>query len=416
MYNNYICEGLAGCPKEYRSGNTKYELRDDGTSCWLDTYGRGAGECPCPGGYTNMGLYCYRWWPPNSQTCNCRSDQDRNGALCYPKCKPGYSSFGCCLCQPDGGPRIVLTAFQRDSCFNRAYDTSWNRFFKYIDGMYQKYLLTKPLQFFMIQTFFQAPTDASGTVKQIFSQLETQPYQIARRANTTYYVTEYFREKGYAPNISMVDDAGPDSVQLTSVVQENARKLYNLPNLSDLNTLPLNRYPFVGSHDSATGYKGNNTRVNLTLQTPTVAAQSLSFIDQYRNGGIRFFDCRIDFFRSNTSQTLGLDGNHLLFQHTVPLEYVKDDPNFADLLNQSITDREIILLYFSHSDYKSEAKTYMQNFFNSKYASNSFCLEKIQDLQNTMQYYKGQSKYILYYCDDDQNLLIDNWDSSITCL
>ena len=411
MHNNYICEGLAGCPKEYRSGNTKYELRDDGTSCWLDTYGRGAGECPCPGGYTNMGLYCYKWWPPNSQTCNCRSDQDRNGALCYPKCKPGYNSFGCCLCQPDGGPRIVLTAFQRDSCFNRAYDPSWNRFFKYVDDMYKKYK-TEPEELFMIQTFFQAPTDASGTVKQIFSQLETQPYQIARRANTTYYVTEYFRQKGYSPNISMVDDAGPDSAELARVVKANAIKLYNL----DLNNLALNRYPFVGSHDSATGYKGNNSRVNLTLQTPAVVAQSLSFIDQYRNGGIRFFDCRIDFFRSKTSQNLGLDGKRLLFQHTVPLEYVEDDKNFADLLNQAISDKEIILLSLSHSEYKSDAKTYMMNFFNTRYPNNSFCLQNKGDLKKTMQSYKDKGQYILYYCDDGAELLKDNWDSTITCL
>jgi hypothetical protein len=286
--------------------------------------------------------------------------------------------------------------------------------------MYKKYIDTKPDELFMIQTFFQAPTDASGTVKQIFSQLETQPYQIARRANTTYYVTEYFRQKGYAPNISAVDDAGPDSAELVRVVKANAIRLYNL----DLNNLALNRYPFVGSHDSATGYKGNNSRVNLTLQTPAVVAQSLSFIDQYRNGGIRFFDCRIDFFRSKTSQNLGLDGNHLLFQHTVPLEYAKNDQNFADLLNQAISDKEIILLSLSHSEYKSEAKTYMMNFFNTRYPNNSFCLQNkgdpkkqiTGDLEKPIKFYKDTGKYILYYCDDDQNLLIDNWDSTITCL
>lgn len=359
-----------------------------------------------------MGLYCYKWWPPNSQKCNCRDDQERNGALCYPKCKPGYSNFGCCLCQPEGGPRIVLTAFQRDSCFNRKY-SSWNRLFNYIEQKYIEYKNTKPQKLFMIQTFFQAPSDASGTVKQIFSQLESQPYGIARRANANYYVAEYLKDKGFAPNISMVDDAGSDSVYLKNIVEENARKIYSQ---SDLLNLPVNRYPFVGSHDSATGYSGDNLRVNAELKIPTVVAQSLNFLDQYTLGGIRFFDCRIDFFRSETSRKLGLDPNHLLFQHTVPLEYVKDDQNFRNLLNKCIQDQQIILIYFSHSDYKEEAKNYIINFMNINYKNNSFCIEDINQLNQSMKYYKDKEQYILYYCDDQNNLLIDNWVSSITCI
>lgn len=47
---------------------------------------------------------------------SCRNDEDRNGALCYPKCRPGYRAVGCCLCEPDGGPGIKVTLGQRQYC------------------------------------------------------------------------------------------------------------------------------------------------------------------------------------------------------------------------------------------------------------------------------------------------------------
>jgi hypothetical protein len=47
------------------------QLRDDGTSCWLDAYGRGVGTFP-----------------------GCASDEEKDGALCYPKCRDGYKGIG----------------------------------------------------------------------------------------------------------------------------------------------------------------------------------------------------------------------------------------------------------------------------------------------------------------------------------
>jgi len=47
------------------------QLRDDGTSCWLDAYGRGVGVFP-----------------------GCASDEEKDGALCYPKCRDGYKGIG----------------------------------------------------------------------------------------------------------------------------------------------------------------------------------------------------------------------------------------------------------------------------------------------------------------------------------
>lgn len=44
-------------------------MRDDGLSCWEDTYGRGVGR-----------------------PLGCASDEELKGGLCYPKCRPGYKS------------------------------------------------------------------------------------------------------------------------------------------------------------------------------------------------------------------------------------------------------------------------------------------------------------------------------------
>ena len=100
--------------------------RDDGTSCWLDTYGRGVGSSAvhiygkgccctawgcchnCPPGYTDDGCTCRK--------DSCSADEEWSASMCYPRCKPGYESVGCCLCQPHGGPRITKTAFDRYQC------------------------------------------------------------------------------------------------------------------------------------------------------------------------------------------------------------------------------------------------------------------------------------------------------------
>ena len=153
-------------------------LRDDGTSCWKDSYGRGAGRIPdkagCPNGWRDDGTSCwedlscntwddgfyntswgrwgcdgpcndktylwggytgcndcYRTWIPvlktscsgcgcikqnlfDRQTCN--GNEEKNGALCYPKCDAGYYPAGCCICEPDGGPGIKTTLFDRQYC------------------------------------------------------------------------------------------------------------------------------------------------------------------------------------------------------------------------------------------------------------------------------------------------------------
>jgi len=120
--------------------------------CWLDSYGRGVGDIPdsCESGHTRIGLLCYPDCPTGYSRfgfdchSDCPSDFRYDGLFCrkaeygrgagypwkfgdglnddgmfsrceeaegkgncekwgavvYPKCKPGYDSFGCCICRP----------------------------------------------------------------------------------------------------------------------------------------------------------------------------------------------------------------------------------------------------------------------------------------------------------------------------
>ena len=80
--------------------------RDDGAFCAKPgPYGRGAGRSPCTGcsGCTGCGWGgCSGCSGCSScSTSHCRSSEDVNGLLCYPKCRAGFHNVGCCICSPD---------------------------------------------------------------------------------------------------------------------------------------------------------------------------------------------------------------------------------------------------------------------------------------------------------------------------
>jgi hypothetical protein len=107
--------------------------------CWKDSYGRGVGTIPnacpagfsatgfgtcskdCPAGFRNDGLFCakpaaygrgagYPWkfgdaafnLDPARNRCKNENPQgcEKDGAIIYPVCKPGYTKVGCCICSP----------------------------------------------------------------------------------------------------------------------------------------------------------------------------------------------------------------------------------------------------------------------------------------------------------------------------
>ena len=96
-----------GCNKYPPKAPCPAGMRDDGTSCWLDTYGRGTG----------WGNYGWGW---DETLRRCERGEGTQcewyGLVAYPKCKPGYQPVGCCLCEPVGGPGIKRTIFDRTKC------------------------------------------------------------------------------------------------------------------------------------------------------------------------------------------------------------------------------------------------------------------------------------------------------------
>jgi hypothetical protein len=107
--------GRAADKKSCDEFNPNYT--DDGTSCWANSYGRGTGW---PYTAWNSHEDCWnsdlakelvnKYGYKKEDTC------EWNGSIFYPKCKPGYKSVGCCMCEPDGGPGLKVDAFKRLKC------------------------------------------------------------------------------------------------------------------------------------------------------------------------------------------------------------------------------------------------------------------------------------------------------------
>jgi hypothetical protein len=97
--------------------------RDDGTSCWLEGYDRGAGripdKSPCPAGLRDDGTSCWKdtyWRGWGRSALRCNADEERNGALCYPLCRAGYSKSTVNICAPNDGAGIKVNIWDRQSC------------------------------------------------------------------------------------------------------------------------------------------------------------------------------------------------------------------------------------------------------------------------------------------------------------
>lgn len=97
----WYTRGVGKIPAKRPCSYYDSRYRDDGTSCWIDTYGRGAG---------------YALWDKGK--CEAENPQgcEQYGLLYYPKCNSGYKPVGCCLCEPDGGPRAMKRLSDRQYC------------------------------------------------------------------------------------------------------------------------------------------------------------------------------------------------------------------------------------------------------------------------------------------------------------
>jgi hypothetical protein len=176
---------------------------------------------------------------------------------------------------------------------------------------------------------------------------------------------------------------------------------------ADIN-LPLNRYPWLGSHDAATGYDSRkDVSAFLKLKFfPFLSTQNLNFYNQYLYGGARLFDLRV-----------GIPKKEMLFYHgKFSIQKVSKDESFLKLIKKAIEDKEIIVLWFNHYEDKnteSQIKNYIKNYLTDKNITNYTFLKNFDDLEKSYKYYLDNQKYILLLTD--QKLIRDNWNEKITC-
>ena len=439
-------ENYSSCPNQYYNNGTLFtgdDITESVGSCWLKDYSRLPGICRCPDGWNNTGQSCWTAFPPRSQSCEgCPEGEENANSLdhrCYPKCKNQYhpDSTGY-ICYPDNS-NWILSPDQRNSCYNRSSD-QWSDLIRYIDEKYSTYINTNPEKIFILQTMFQSPESATGQLENLAVLLNTWPSNIAEKAATTFFVKEYFKNKVYAPNVTLLDNiTDKECKELREVLETNAKNIYNI---NDINDLPVNRYPFIAAHDSATGYIGNNTAVRIISDLPSIRTQNINFSNQY-DCGARFFDCRVNYFKDfpilpdSWNNFLGpylpdwiknkeYDPNKPCFQHTLPLEYVEDDESFWEMIDKTINNNDLVFLYFSHcpgAENQTRMRPYLINLLDERCSDRYKVLETYEDCKVSVSTYKSNNYNILFFFERDDpylHLVEDNYHRDdgklVTCI
>jgi hypothetical protein len=223
---------------------------------------------------------------------------------------------------------------------------------------------------------------------------------------------------------------------------------------SILDKLPVNRYPFLGSHDSSTFVQMNTNitsplKILIGLKNEWLYTQSKDFFEQYQHG-IRVLDCRFQYFTSDSAITfrhgdgvaLGEDIGGIFF----PITHKKYE-SMDKFLSQAVTDKEIVILKITkeksikevldHPLYNNEnmslwtgtyfvtnpnaGKTsimanmayYLSNTHTNKnYLSNTAFITNETDLNRTVASFKSEGKYILIIMD---TFISTNWVANVVC-
>lgn len=167
---------------------------------------------------------------------------------------------------------------------------------------------------------------------------------------------------------------------------------------STMESLPVNRYPLLGSHDSTTG------DCSISCSIPFVRTQRLNTFDQYRFG-CRFFDVRLD-----------ISSSEIFFYHgQIRLMSLRSDLFFKKMLQSAVRETQFVVLYLSHYDQhnvlsiESDWKSYIDsiNLQNQVYTVNT-----LSDLERPVEFYTRKGIYILVV---PQEFVQDNYDQTVVC-
>jgi hypothetical protein len=222
--------------------------------------------------------------------------------------------------------------------------------------------------------------------------------------------------------------------------QEITLKLpYVPPSLVGLDQLPVNRYPFLGSHDSATFLQENTNRpwliTMLGYLNKWAYTQSLDFVKQYE-AGARYFDLRFQFsegdttvvFRHGDAQVAGMDLGIIFYPPSNP-KYISLD----HMLDKCIEEKECIIMSIKQEQgnkplYDGEPMTeplqpnrsiqsnfasYLRNSQTGKnYLPSIYWVNSAEELNHSVAWFKQQQKYIIAIRPD---VTRSNWDVSVVC-
>lgn len=177
------------------------------------------------------------------------------------------------------------------------------------------------------------------------------------------------------------------------------------------NDLPINRYPFVGSHDSA-AYQTNldlsDLGAALMGQVPLVLCQELNFVEQYTKGGCKFFDLRCILDKNQTE---------IRFAHgPIPLQLLNQDSSFERLLKEAIKNNDLLLLNVDAEKSGSELPKIMELWnkyvTNKNFVNKCYFINSLDDLKRSVGSYINSGKNILFLKNEHK---VGNWDGSQQC-
>jgi hypothetical protein len=214
---------------------------------------------------------------------------------------------------------------------------------------------------------------------------------------------------------------------------------YHPPDHKLLYNLPLNRYPFLGSHDAATFVQENTNRpwliVMLGYLNKWAYTQTIDFQKQYQEG-VRFFDFRFQYFnkdpgvifRHGDGKVAGMDLGIVFYQPSHP-KYISLDK----MLDQCISEQECIIINIkkevgdkplydgeSLTETLDPTRSIFSNFANylshsqtnKNYLPYVHWIQSGEDMRRSVNWYRQQNKYILI---SRSEFVHENWDVSVVC-
>jgi len=301
------------------------------------------------------------------------------------------------------------------------------------------------LVLFLIIISILAIVNNNKTEKDIASQ---------RDLSTTYKITLY-------------DSFGvmPSQYALDGYFTAPNPRLYNLP---------LNRYPFIGAHNAASGNKPllTDTPINVPVPivgdvvdlvkksdlgtiAPMLKTQSCTFLDLFYSY-VRYFDLKVailtdqliqnlDYIKKGIVDKLGLDNSVAnaifgFFRQTIPsipqlvdvLFFIYDEQNktnavvpllpirfdltFLHMIKLALEKKELIFLNFSGytKDTQDKVKQQVISYFNNNASNRYYIIKSLDDLKRPVSSYLNSNIYIIITFKFD-NFTYNNPNINLNC-